>query len=164
MSHQDNRPIEIERKFLVKSMDFKEEAVRKIRIAQGYICSRKVTARIRIADTEAFLTIKGKSKDGGLSRFEWERNIPLECAKKLLERCSSVIDKYRYIVRRDGYTWEVDEFLADNEGLVVAEVELNSVSEKPVLPEWILEEVTGQGFYSNSYLAKRPFKTWFRTL
>ncbi len=151
---------EIERKFLVRDDRFKTEAFRSTAIAQGYLCSRRVTARVRIYGGEAFLTIKGKSRDGGLSRFEWERPIPVACAERLLARCRGVVEKVRHLVRVGEFVYEVDEFTGDNAGLVVAEVELRSPDEQPPLPDWILKEVTGVRFYYNSFIAKHPYKEW----
>lgn len=151
---------EIERKFLVRDDRFRDEAFRSTAIAQGYLCSRRVTARVRIYGDEAFLTIKGKSRDGGLSRFEWERRIPVRCAERLLARCSGVVEKMRHLVRAGEFVYEVDEFAGDNAGLVVAEVELRSKDDCPPLPVWILKEVTGVRFYYNSFLAKHPYKEW----
>ena len=152
---------EIERKFLISDDSFTAQATSSNRIAQGYICSRKVTARVRIYGKSAFITFKGKSKDGGLSRFEFEREIPVRCAELLLARCSGRVEKVRYIVPYQGYTWEVDIFEGENEGLALAEVELSNTEEQPPLPSWIWKEVTEDFHYRNSYLAKRPYKTWF---
>lgn len=151
---------EIERKYLVSSDLFKEQADSVVRIAQGYLCSRKVTARVRICGEQAFITFKGRSHDGGLSRFEHEANIPLRCAEALLGRCSGIIEKRRYLIHTEQYTWEVDEFEGDNAGLVVAEVELASIHEQPPLPSWVWKEVTGVRYYHNSFLAKHPYKEW----
>lgn len=151
---------EIERKYLVFGDEFRNEVCRTMHLAQGYICSRRVTARVRISDNEAFLTFKGKSRDKGLSRFEWERQIPLGVAKHLLARCRGVVEKYRHIVEYEGYTFEVDEFLGENRGLIVAEVELSSTTEQPPLPQWCGEEVTSNPCLRNSFLAKKPFKQW----
>lgn len=151
---------EIERKYLVRSDAFRAEAVRAVEMAQGYLCARRVTARVRIAGDEAFLTFKGKSRDGGLSRFEFERHIPISCARHLLSRCSSVVEKIRYIVPYQGFTFEVDEFLGANRGLIIAEVELSNVAQQPPLPSWILKEVTGHRCYNNSYLAVHPYQDW----
>lgn len=155
---------EIERKFLVSDDTFRREAFRSTHIAQGYLCSRRVTARVRIRGEEAFLTIKGKSHDGGLSRFEWERPIPVRCAEQLLRRCRGVVEKVRYEVRHGDHIWEVDCFEGDNEGLVVAEVELRATDEQPVLPAWIWKEVTGVRYYHNSFLARCPYKSWLTNL
>lgn len=151
---------EIERKFLVRDDSFRVLASASARIAQGYLCSRRVTARVRIYGERAFLTLKGKSHDGGLSRFEWERPIPVRCAEALLARCAGVVEKRRYIVPYEGYTFEVDEFAGANEGLVVAEVELGATEEQPALPAWIWKEVTGNRYYYNSFLARHPYREW----
>ena len=151
---------EIERKYLVKDDSFRDDAICSMRIAQGYLCSRKVTARVRICNDKGILTFKGKSHDGGLSRFEFEREIPLGVTERLLNRCSGVVDKVRHLVEYGGHTFEVDEFKGENEGLVVAEVELESANENVVLPPWIGDEVTGERCFYNSFLVKHPFKCW----
>lgn len=117
--------------------------------------------RVRIRDEKAYLTIKGPSADGGLSRFEWEIEIPVADAEQLLElRVTAVIDKRRYLVPFDGHTFEVDEFYGDNEGLVMAEVELSTPDETFGRPDWLGEEVTGDRRYYNSHLARHPYKEW----
>lgn len=153
---------EIERKFLVKDMSYKEMAFSSSRIIQGYICSeRGRTVRVRIRNEEGFLTIKGASTDNGLSRYEWEHEIPLNEAQELMKLCQpGMIDKTRYLVRFGKHTFEVDEFYGDNDGLVVAEVELNAIDEDYEIPPFLGEEVTGQVRYYNSFLMKCPFKTW----
>ena len=151
---------EIERKYLTKEESWRGEVVRSVRIAQGYLCSRRVTARVRICDDKGVLTFKSKSHDGGLSRFEWEREVPLGVVERLLARCEGVVDKVRHIVEYEGHTFEVDEFKGDNEGLIVAEVELSSADEAVVLPPWIGDEVTGERCFYNSFLIKHPFKSW----
>lgn len=153
---------EIERKFLISDDSFLSYATSHRRIAQGYLCYQRVTARVRIYGDEAFITFKGKSRDGGLSRFEFERQIPMRCAELLLERCDGKIEKTRYLVDYKGYTWEVDIFEGDNEGLALAEVELTDTNQHPELPEWIWKEVTSDYHYRNSYLAKKPYKSWFK--
>ena len=151
---------EIERKYLTIDESWREEVCRSMRIAQGYLCSRRVTARVRVCDNRGILTFKSKSRDGGLSRFEWERTIPLGVAEQLLARCSGVGDKGRHFVEYEGHTFEVDEFRGENEGLVVAEVELSDCNEKVALPPWIGDEVTGIRCFYNSFLVKMPFKRW----
>ena len=131
-----------------------------MRIAQGYLCSRRVTARVRVCDNRGILTFKGKSRDGGLSRFEWEREIPLGVAELLLRRCLGVVDKVRHIVEYESHTFEIDEFRGDNEGLIVAEVELSTHNERVTLPTWCGDEVTGERCFYNSFLSKHPFKSW----
>ena len=153
---------EIERKFLISDDSFLAQAISYKRIAQGYLCSRKVTARVRIYGEQAFITFKGKSHDGGLSRFEFERAIPMRCAELLLSRCAGVVEKTRHCVRHDNHIWEVDIFEGENEGLALAEVELSSTDESINLPEWVWKEVTADYHYRNSYLAKVPYKQWFK--
>ena len=120
--------LEIERKFLVLDDSYKHEAFSKSHIQQGYICSeRGRTVRIRIRNERAYITIKGPSLNGGLSRYEFEQEIPLDDARKLLTLCDpGIIDKTRWLVKAGNHTFEVDEFAGDNEGLTVAEVELAS--------------------------------------
>ena len=153
---------EIERKYLVNDDTFIAQAYSSSRIAQGYLCARRVTARLRIYGDKGFITFKGKSKDRGLRRFEFEREIPVRCAERLLSRCSGTVEKIRHLVNFEGYTWEVDQFTGKNEGLVVAEVELTSTTENPTLPEWVWTEVTADFHYRNSYLAQKPYTEWFK--
>ena len=152
---------EIERKYLVSDDSFITQAVSSQRIAQGYLTVRRVTARVRIYGDKGYITFKGKSKDRGLSRFEFESEIPVRCAEILLSRCSGTVEKIRHLVPYEGYTWEVDKFTGKNEGLVVAEVEMKSTAENPPLPEWVWIEVTSDFHYRNSYLAQRPYTEWF---
>ena len=151
---------EIERKYLTADESWRKEVAQSMRIAQGYLCSRRVTARVRLCDDRGILTFKGKSRDGGLSRFEWEREIPFGVAERMLYRCKGVIDKVRHIVKHEGHTFEIDEFKGENEGLIVAEVELSSADEAVTLPSWIGDEVTGVRCFYNSFLTKYPFKSW----
>lgn len=153
---------EIERKYLVAGDGYRAMAERSVRISQGYLCTRRVTARIRLWGGEAYLTLKGRSRDGGLSRFEWERRIPVRCAVHLLARCSGVVEKVRHLVPWGEHTVEVDEFMGENEGLVMAEIELRSTDERPELPPWIVAEVTGDRRFYNAYLSKHPFRIWKR--
>ncbi len=161
MLHHDSMQ-EIERKYLLANESWRERIEYSMRIAQGYLCSRKVTARVRLCDEKGILTLKSKSRDGGLSRFEWEREIPRGVAERLLGRCEGVIDKVRHIIKHEGHTFEVDEFRGANEGLIVAEVELSSRNEKVKLPAWIGEEVTGERCFYNSFLSKHPFSQWHK--
>ena len=147
--------IEIERKFLVKVSDYKKEAHRKTKIIQGYLTKDpKRTVRVRIRENQGFLTIKGISSEDGLSRFEWEKEIPLNEAKELIKLClPTIIEKTRYEVTYKGVLFEVDEFEGTHSGLVLVEVELNSnedIFEKPI---WVGKEVTGDEKYYNSYLS-----------
>lgn len=151
---------EIERKFLVVG-EYKRFAHSCSHLIQGYIASGKRTVRVRISDDRAWLTIKGPSHDGGLSRFEWEKEIDAHEALELLPLCEgALIDKHRYLVNIDNHTFEVDEFHGDNEGLTIAEVELSSIDEAFSRPEWLGAEVTGIKRYYNSHLRSHPYKEW----
>jgi len=154
--------IEIERKFLITSDTYKDEAHQKFRIIQGFLNrDPERTVRVRLKDDKGMLTVKGLSSNDGLSRFEWEKEILKKDAKALLEFCEEgVIDKLRYEINVGKHTFEVDEFFGDNEGLVIAEVELNSEDEIFEKPNWLGEEVTGNIKYYNSQLSKQPFNTW----
>lgn len=154
--------LEIERKFLVRSDAYKTEAFRKTEIMQGYIASGNGrTVRIRIRDDKGYLTIKGPSFDGGLSRFEWEHEIALSEARELMQLCEpGIIHKTRYKVQAGDLIFEVDEFYGENQGLVVAEIELPSLQASFVIPEWLGEEVTGQKKYYNAQLRRNPFLSW----
>ncbi len=154
-------PQEIERKFLVTG-EYKSQAYAHSRIVQGYISSaRGRTVRVRIRDEQGYLTIKGASDKSGISRYEWEKEIPLDEARDLLKLCEpGIIDKTRYLVRSGQHVFEVDEFYGENEGLTVAEVELSSEDEPFVKPAFIGREVTGDVRYYNSQLMKHPFTTW----
>lgn len=154
--------IEIERKFLVTSTAFLDDYTRCNRIVQGYLSSsHERTVRVRIKGEQGFLTIKGKSNESGLSRYEWEKEIPIEEAEQLLLLCEKgVIDKTRYEVIVGTHLFEVDVFVGDNDGLIIAEVELNSEDETFEKPNWLGEEVTNDIRYYNSYLSKKPYKNW----
>ena len=155
---------EIERKFLVKDARYKEQAFASSRIRQGYICSgHGRTVRVRIRDARGYITIKGPSKNGGLSRYEFEKEITLDEAEHLMELCEpGLIDKTRYLVKSGAHTFEVDEFYGENEGLVIAEVELGSEDEPYEKPDFIGEEVTGDKRYYTSHLRVNPFSLWKR--
>ena len=154
--------LEIERKFLVKGTDFKQQARSSSRIKQGYICSgHGRTVRVRLRDEKAYLTIKGPSVDGGLSRYEFEKEITFDEALSLFRLCEpGIIDKRRYLVDSGNHTFEVDEFYGDNEGLVMAEVELSAPDEPFKKPDFIGKEVTGDHRYYNSHLRQNPYKQW----
>lgn len=154
--------IEIERKFLVTSEVYKTEASKKTRIKQGFLNTDKQrTVRVRLKDDEGFITVKGESSSNGLSRFEWEKEILKVEAEALLKLCEpSIIDKTRYIVKHEKHIFEVDVFYGDNEGLIIAEVELKTENETFEKPHWLGAEVTGVIKYYNSQLSKKPFKTW----
>lgn len=152
---------EIERKFLVKG-DFKPFAYKSSRVIQGYLCSVPERAvRVRVKGEKGFLTIKGIGNKEGTSRYEWEREIPVSEAEELLKICEpGVIDKTRYLVKQGNHTFEVDEFYGENEGLVVAEIELKSETDVFEMPDWLGKEVTGDVRYYNVMLMKNPFTTW----
>lgn len=154
--------LEIERKFLVLDDSYKHEAFASSHIRQGYICSeRGRTVRIRIRDERAYITIKGPSLNGGLSRYEFEQEIPLADAERLMLLCEpGMIDKTRWLVKSGEHTFEVDEFHGDNDGLVMAEVELRSEDEAFKKPHFIGQEVTGDRRYYNSQLRRNPYCTW----
>lgn len=154
--------IEIERKFLVTSNDFIHEAFAQKRIVQAYLNSApERSVRIRIKDDKGFLTIKGKGNDSGMTRLEWETEIALQDAEKLLLLCEEgMIDKTRYEVKVGRHVYEVDIFSGDNEGLIMAEIELESEFETFEKPLWLGEEVTNDDRYYNAYLSNNPFKKW----
>ncbi len=153
---------EIERKFLVTSEDFKNEAFKQARIVQGFLNSNpERIVRIRIYGEQGFITVKGKPNATGVSRFEWERQISLAEAEELLKLCEpGTIDKNRFEVRNGDHIFEIDEFLGENEGLIVAEIELKSEDEAFLKPTWLGREVTGEVKYYNSNLSKNPFQKW----
>ena len=151
---------EIEQKFLVRSDEYKLLAKEKLYIRQAYLdfCP-SLTVRVRIKDGKGFLTLKNKSKDGGLSRDEWEREIPVAEAEELINKMAKgyVVEKWRYRVPWNGKIIEVDEFLSPRKALVLAEIEWDSLDEarqKHDLPAWLGEEVTGRPEYYNAYMAQ----------
>lgn len=154
--------LEIERKFLVDGLDFKKEAYTHHEIAQGYISNGVAnTVRVRLYGNKAFLTIKGRSTQDGLSRLEWEKEIDVKEAKDLLRLClCGIIEKTRYLVKVGRHIIEVDEFEGANKGLIMAEVELDSEDEEFDKPIWLGKEVTGDPRYYNAELSKNPFKLW----
>ena len=154
-------PQEIERKFLVEG-EYKSQVYAQSRIIQGYISSaRGRTVRVRIRDGRGYLTIKGASDSSGISRYEWEKEIPLNEAKDLMRLCEpGVIDKTRYLVSSGQHVFDGAEFYGENEGLTVAEVELASENEPFEKPDFIGREVTGDIRYYNLQLMKHPFKEW----
>lgn len=152
-------PLEIERKFLVKGEPW-HHAVSSTRMSQGYLSQGGTnTVRVRIGGEKAWLTIKGPAK--GISRSEYEYEIPVAEAEELLGLCPlAVVEKTRYLIPHEGHTWEVDVFHGENDGLVVAEVELADESVEPELPVWVGKEVTSERRYANSALAAVPFRLW----
>jgi CYTH domain-containing protein len=154
--------LEIERKFMVKKGDaYKRVAFSSSRIKQGYMPCATATVRVRTRDDKAYLTIKGRSTDNGMTRYEFEKEITPDEADHLFKLCAGgVIDKTRYLVKSGNHTFEVDEFYGDNEGLVMAEVELGSESEPYEKPDFIDREVTGDKRFYNSHLLTDPYKNW----
>jgi len=153
--------MEIERKFLVTG-EYKHLASKSYQIAQGYLSTvPERTVRIRIKGDKGFVTIKGKSSESGLSRYEWEKEIPVHEAQKLLALCEpGIINKTRYEVVFQNQKYEVDEFYGKNEGLTIAELELESETTSFSKPAWLSDEVTGDKRYYNAQLSIKPFKHW----
>ena len=154
--------IEIERKFLVLSNDFIHEAFAQKRIVQAYLNSNpERTVRVRIKGDKGFITIKGKGNSSGTTRLEWETEIPVEDAEKLLMICEDgIINKIRHEVKVGQHVFEVDVFAGENQGLIMAEIELQSEIELFEKPLWLGQEVTNDERFYNAYLSKTPFKNW----
>lgn len=154
--------LEIERKFLVRHGGaYRRAAYSCSHIRQGYIPADGATVRVRVRDDKAYLTIKGKSRDGGMTRYEFEKEITLDEAQHLLALCrGGVIDKHRYLVKAGSHTFEVDEFHGANDGLVMAEVELGSETEPFEKPDFIGPEVTGDKHFYNSHMLANPYSSW----
>ncbi|MGC8864124.1 MAG: CYTH domain-containing protein [Bacteroidales bacterium] len=152
---------EIERKFLVKG-DFRPYVVHSTRIVQGYLSSvPERTVRIRIKGNKGYITVKGIGSQSGASRFEWEKEISVEEADALLKICEpGVIDKVRHVIKNGDLAFEVDEFHGENEGLILAEIEIPSEDTPFAKPDWLGEEVTGDPRYYNSMLMKNPYTRW----
>lgn len=153
---------EIERKFLVTSDAFKNESIKQTRITQGYLSSvPERTVRVRVKGVKGYITIKGIGNTSGAARYEWEKEIPVSEVEELLKICEpGVIDKTRYEVQAGSFTFEVDEFYGENQGLIVAEIELSDENDKFDKPSWLGEEVTGDARYYNSMLMKNPYTKW----
>lgn len=152
---------EIERKFLIKG-DFKQYVNKSITIKQGYL-SRipERTVRVRTYSNKAYITIKGKASSNGLSRYEFEKEIPYQDALDLLKICEKgIIYKTRHLIKYKNHTFEVDEFKGDNLGLIMAEIELSAENETFEKPDWLGEEITSDHRFSNSHLSKHPYKEW----
>jgi adenylate cyclase len=159
--------IEIERKFLVTNNNWRTAAHKVVLMAQGYLNdlvvveggAQKASVRVRIEGEAAFLNIKSRQK--GTTRQEFEYAIPVSDARALLDLCvGGRIEKHRHYVEHAGHLWEVDEFLGDNAGLVVAEIELRSADEVFVMPEWVGKQVTDSLRYYNLALASHPYSQW----
>ena len=154
--------LEVERKFLVKSEGYKDDSIARTRIVQGFLNRHpERTVRVRIKGEKGYLTVKGKGNASGTTRFEWETEIPVAEATNLIDLCEAVIlDKYRYEVPVGKHVFEVDVFSGENQGLVVAEVELQHEDEPYEKPAWLGVEVTGETKYYNSQLSKKPYNQW----
>jgi CYTH domain-containing protein len=154
--------METERKFLVTDMSFVDEAYRSHRIVQGYICvDAERSVRVRICGDMGFLTVKSASDERGWSRYEFERMLTLKDAEDLMQLClPGLIEKERYYVLFDEEVWEVDVFHGENEGLVVAEIELESEDDVFEFPSWVGEEVSGREEYYNMMLSQHPYSEW----
>jgi len=146
----------------VKTHDYREEAQKKEEIIQGFLSSvPERTVRVRMVDKMGWITVKGIGNASGTTRFEWEKEVSGSEAKSLLDLCEpGRIEKTRYYIRRGMHTFEVDEFKGQNQGLVIAEIELEEETESFEHPSWLGEEVTGQIKYYNASLSKSPFSQW----
>jgi len=150
--------LEIERKFLVCG-DFSADVRQSDNIVQGYLNMEKGrTVRVRIRSGKGYITVKGPTD--GVSRFEWEKEIPLKEARDLIGLCTGVIDKTRHLAPVGDHTFEIDEFHGDNEGLIVAEIELSSPDEPFEKPTWLGQEVSFDRRYYNSQLLINPYSQW----
>ncbi len=154
--------LEIERKFLVKSKAYREGASSSKRMVQGFLnTDPDRTVRVRIKENKGYLAVKGASNETGTTRFEWEIEIDIAEATNLIDLCEgAILEKVRYVVPFGGHLFEVDEFLGENKGLVIAEIELQHEDEAYEKPDWLGKEVTGDIRYYNSQLSKKPFVTW----
>jgi adenylate cyclase len=154
--------VEIERKFLVQNNDFIELATSKTRIVQGYLNSNtERTVRVRIKGDKGFLTIKGMGNTTGTTRLEWEKEIAIQEAEQLLTLCEKgIINKIRHEIPAGNHIYEVDVFSGENDGLLIAEIELQNEDEDFLKPKWLGTEVTGNEKYYNAYLSNHPYKTW----
>lgn len=154
--------LEIERKFLVLDKSYLKAAYGHYDIVQGYIAHQNGNSvRVRITDTEAVLTIKGPSDEAGIARFEWNHRIEEADARELIKLCSGgLIEKTRYLVHSGPHVFEIDEFHGENDGLVIAEVELQSETEAFEKPDFIGKEVTGDRRYYNAHLTHHPYSSW----
>lgn len=154
-------PLEIERKFLVRG-EFINDSMEATDIVQGYLAhDPERTVRVRIRGDRGYITVKGRPVDKGIGRYEWEKEIPVDDARELLRLCEPfAIMKTRYLVPFKDHLFEVDVFHAENEGLVIAEIELESAGEAFDKPGWLGKEVTADPRYFNSYLSVKPYSHW----
>lgn len=155
-----NTHIEIERRFLLNNQHWRTLASAPIEMSQGYLSVEKErTIRVRIIGEQAWLTIKGFISD--LSRSEFEYEIPLKDAQYILQNlCPFRLTKWRYEITHQGYLFEIDEYFGENAPLITAEIELPSEDTIFEHPDWLGEEITFDGRYSNAYLSKHPYSTW----
>jgi len=153
---------EIEKKFKVKNTTFLKDIKTKSKIVQGYLSSNPDrTVRIRIKNNKGFITIKGRSNDSGTTRFEWEKEIDFHEAEQLLHLCEDfIIEKTRYEVIFQNQLFEIDIFEGKNDGLIMAEIELESENQNLILPDWLGDEVTGDARFYNAYLSRKPYTLW----
>ena len=161
MANSSGIPLEIERKFLLVGESWRSQVVGEPkRLSQGYLCAdTEKSVRVRIAGDFATLTVKGSRN--GITRLEMQYTIPVADAERMLELCiTPLIDKTRHIIMHGGMKWEVDIFHGENEGLRVAEVELESEDQSISLPEWVGQEVSEDSRYYNSQLSREPYSRW----
>lgn len=153
---------EIERKFRVKNTTFLQDIKSKSKIVQGYLSSNPDrTVRIRIKNDKGFITIKGRSNDSGTTRLEWEKEIDFQEAHQLMNLCEDfIIEKTRYEVIFQNQLFEIDIFEGKNEGLIIAEIELESENQNLIFPDWLGQEVTGDIRFYNAYLSQKPYDSW----
>ncbi len=150
--------VETERKFLLTSDHWRQLPSRKSHIVQGYLSTDPHrTVRVRIRGESGTITIKGKSSASGMSRFEWETEVSLHDARSLMQLCTGIVDKFRYEIPFGTHVFEVDEFMGNHLGLVMAEIELRSETDEFERPHWLGEEVTGDPRYYNSWLSANPW-------
>lgn len=153
---------EIERKFRVKNTTFLQDIKSKSKIVQGYLSSNPDrTVRIRVKNNKGFITIKGRSSDSGTTRLEWEKEIDFQEAHQLMNLCEDfIIEKTRYEVIFQNQLFEIDIFEGKNEGLIIAEIELESENQNLIFPNWLGQEVTGDIRFYNAYLSRKPYDGW----
>lgn len=153
---------EIERKFRVKNTTFLQDIKSKSKIVQGYLSSNPDrTVRIRVKNNKGFITIKGRSNDSGTTRLEWEKEIDFQEAHQLMNLCEDfIIEKTRYEVIFQNQLFEIDIFEGKNEGLIIAEIELESENQNLIFPDWLGQEVTGDIRFYNAYLSRKPYDSW----
>lgn len=153
---------EIERKFRVKNTTFLQDIKSKSKIVQGYLSSNPDrTVRIRVKNNKGFITIKGRSSDSGTTRLEWEKEIDFQEAHQLMNLCEDfIIEKTRYEVIFQNQLFEIDIFEGKNEGLIIAEIELESENQNLIFPDWLGQEVTGDIRFYNAYLSRKPYANW----